>query len=91
MNCNERADLTGSRMLPNTTAADLLAQATGAGEPTVVDELAPTGRLAVVERTGPVGKAAIYCRAEEGFGRRDLFDATPPVLAGFQPQPGFAF
>ncbi|MFN3522315.1 MAG: protein-L-isoaspartate O-methyltransferase family protein [Phenylobacterium sp.] len=56
-----------------------------------LNALAPTGRLAVVERTGPVGKAAIYCRAEEGFGRRDLFDATPPVLAGFQPQPGFAF
>ena len=49
------------------------------------------GRLGVVERDGPVGKACMYVRAEDGVGRRELFDATPPVLAGFAPQPGFAF
>jgi protein-L-isoaspartate(D-aspartate) O-methyltransferase len=49
------------------------------------------GRLGVVERDGPVGKAALYVRAEDGTGRRDLFDATPPVLQGFAAQHGFAF
>jgi len=49
------------------------------------------GRLGVVERDGPVGKAVLYVRAEEGAGRRDLFDATPPVLKGFAAQHGFAF
>lgn len=49
------------------------------------------GRLGIVERDGPVGKAVIYVRAEDGLGRRDLFDATPPVLPGFAAQPGFAF
>ena len=49
------------------------------------------GRLGVVERDGPVGKAVLYVRAEDGVGRRDLFDATPPVLPGFAAQHGFAF
>jgi protein-L-isoaspartate(D-aspartate) O-methyltransferase len=56
-----------------------------------IKALALGGRLALVERDGPVGKACLYVRAEDGVGRRDLFDATPPVLAGFQPEPGFAF
>lgn len=49
------------------------------------------GRLGIVERDGPVGKAVIYVLAEDGVGRRDLFDATPPVLQGFAAQHGFAF
>jgi len=49
------------------------------------------GRLAVVERDGPVGKACLYVCAEDGFGRRVLFDSTPPVLAGFEAEAGFAF
>ena len=53
--------------------------------------LKPGGRLGIVERDGPVGQAVIYVRAEEGVGRRDLFDATPPVLQGFAAQHGFAF
>jgi len=53
--------------------------------------LAMNGRLGVVERDGPVGKAGLYVRAADGIGRRDLFDGFPPVLAGFEPQHGFAF
>jgi protein-L-isoaspartate(D-aspartate) O-methyltransferase len=53
--------------------------------------LALGGRLGVVERDGPVGKACLYVRAQDGIGRRDLFDATPPVLAGFEARRGFAF
>jgi protein-L-isoaspartate(D-aspartate) O-methyltransferase len=53
--------------------------------------LALNGRLAVVERDGPVGKACLYINAEDGIGRRELFDATPPVLAGLEVQHGFAF
>ena len=49
------------------------------------------GRLGVVERDGPVGRAVLYVRGEDGAGRRDLFDATPPVLPGFVAQHGFAF
>lgn len=53
--------------------------------------LAPNGRLGVVERDGPVGKACLYLRSDDGIGRRDLFDAFPPVMAGFEPSHGFAF
>jgi protein-L-isoaspartate(D-aspartate) O-methyltransferase len=53
--------------------------------------LAHDGRLGVIERQGPVGQAAIYLRTEEGVARRSIFDATPPVLGGFEPAPGFAF
>lgn len=53
--------------------------------------LALGGRLGVVERDGPVGKACIYVRAADGVGRRQVFDATPPVMAGFESHPGFAF
>ncbi len=39
--------------------------------------LAQGGRLAVIERDGPVGRAVIYVQAEDGVGRRAVFDATP--------------
>ena len=53
--------------------------------------LAPAGRLGVVERNGPVGKATLYTRTETGLARREVFDATPRYLAGFEPEQGFAF
>jgi protein-L-isoaspartate(D-aspartate) O-methyltransferase len=53
--------------------------------------LATNGRLGLVERSGPVGKACLYVKAADGVGRRELFDGFPPVLAGFEPQHGFAF
>jgi protein-L-isoaspartate(D-aspartate) O-methyltransferase len=49
------------------------------------------GRLGVVERSGIVGKGCVYVRGEEGVGRRELFDAFPPLNAGFEPERGFAF
>ena len=58
---------------------------------TWLDALASRGRLAVVERDGPVGKACLYVKAADGVGRRELFDGFPPLLAGFEPQHGFAF
>jgi protein-L-isoaspartate(D-aspartate) O-methyltransferase len=83
---------------------DLAATAPGAAYDVVISEgavaqapkawisaLEVGGRLGVVERDGPVGKAVLYVRTMEGIGRRDLFDATPPVLEGFEAQHGFAF
>jgi protein-L-isoaspartate(D-aspartate) O-methyltransferase len=59
--------------------------------PAWIATLALGGRLGLVERDGPVGKACLYVRAEDGVGRRELFDSFSPVLAGFEPQAGFAF
>lgn len=48
------------------------------------------GRLAVVERDGPVGRAALYVRSAEGVSRRELFDAAPAVLRELAPPAEFA-
>ena len=53
--------------------------------------LAVGGRLGVVERDGPVGRAMLYLKSEGDVGARPLFDSTPPVLAGFAAERGFAF
>jgi protein-L-isoaspartate(D-aspartate) O-methyltransferase len=53
--------------------------------------LSPGGRLGVVVRNGPVGKATLYTRTKTEIGRREVFDATPPVLAGFEAETRFAF
>ncbi len=49
------------------------------------------GRMAVVERKGPVGRAELWLRTPHGVGRRDLFDCAAPVMAGFEPKPTFVF
>jgi protein-L-isoaspartate(D-aspartate) O-methyltransferase len=64
--------------------------AVGRAPPAWIAALALRGRLAVVERDGPVGKACIYLCAEDGVGRREVFDATPPVMAGFAAEHRFA-
>jgi protein-L-isoaspartate(D-aspartate) O-methyltransferase len=53
--------------------------------------LAVGGRLAVVERNGPVGQARLYARVGETVGARYLFDCTPPIMAGFEARRGFVF
>ena len=54
--------------------------------------IAHGGRLGLVERDGPVGRARLHLRAEDGvLASRQLFDAAPPMLKGFEPARGFAF
>ena len=55
------------------------------------DQLAEGGRLAVIVRKGPVGKATIYTRSSAGIGERVIFDAHATVLPGFEAEPGFTF
>ncbi len=55
-----------------------------------LDALAPGGRLAVVERQGPVGRAVLYVRGRDGFSRAEMFNAAPPLLAELTPSPTFA-
>ena len=56
------------------------------------DATAVFGRLAVVERAGPGGKAVLYLRGEDGLlGRREVFDASPHLLPGFEMAPAFSF
>jgi protein-L-isoaspartate(D-aspartate) O-methyltransferase len=53
--------------------------------------LKPGGRLAVVLRDGPVGKARLFVRTGTGASSREVFDATPPMLGGFEKRPTFQF
>ena len=80
-----------------------LAQPAGEGYDLIVSEAATPvrpdawlaalkvgGRLAVVERAGPAGKAVLYVKGASGVSRRELFDSAPPVLAELAPEPAFA-
>jgi len=53
--------------------------------------LADGGRLGVIVRKGPIGKTRVYLKTDADIGWREVFDATPPILAGFEPAVGFAF
>ncbi len=65
--------------------------AVSATPPAWIEALALGGRLAVVERTGPVGKARVYLKGEGGVGARESFDAMASLLPGFEPLQQFAF
>lgn len=54
-------------------------------------QLAQGGRLGVIVREGPVGKARIYTRAEPSVSFRIAFDAFPPVAPGLVKPRTFAF
>ncbi|MDO1559720.1 protein-L-isoaspartate O-methyltransferase [Brevundimonas sp. 2R-24] len=54
-----------------------------------IDALGEGGRLGVVERNGPVGKARLFLKTAHGVSHRELFDATPQTLAGFEKRPTF--
>ncbi len=53
--------------------------------------LKPGGRLGVVLKDGPVGRARIYLRLENGFSEREAFDSMPSTLPGFERIPSFQF
>nr|WP_238934816.1 protein-L-isoaspartate O-methyltransferase [Maricaulis parjimensis] len=55
------------------------------------DQLADGGRLVVIVRKGPVGKATVFTKSSAGIGERVVFDATATVLPGFEAETGFAF
>jgi protein-L-isoaspartate(D-aspartate) O-methyltransferase len=54
-------------------------------------QLAEEGRLVAIRRRGAEGQGVIYLRQQGKTGRRMLFDATAPVLAGFRQPVGFVF
>jgi len=56
-----------------------------------IEALAPNGRLGVVVRQGPTGALRLYRRAPDGTGWRAVFDAAPPILAGYEAKGGFVF
>ena len=43
------------------------------------------------EMVNGAGRAVLYRRDGGAVGRRELFDAQPPLLPGFEPEPSFVF
>jgi protein-L-isoaspartate(D-aspartate) O-methyltransferase len=54
-------------------------------------QLAPGGRLGVIVREGPAGKARVYTRAEDTVAFRTEFDAFPRVAPGLHRPRTFTF
>lgn len=53
-------------------------------------QLSNGGRLAVIMKSGPIGRATIYTKSGEAIGDRVVFDANAPFLPGFEPVKTFA-
>lgn len=84
-------DATGTT--PDVGAYDVIVSEGAVAEtpPFWIQALKTGGRLGVVERNGPVGKALVYLKSDGDVGSRTVFDATPPYLAGHEPRKSFAF
>ena len=57
----------------------------------LLDQLKDGGRLAAVRSDGSVGQATVWRRHGTSFDARPAFDATAPLLPGFEKRPGFVF
>ncbi len=53
--------------------------------------LAEGGRLGMVVRDGPVGRARIYTKSGAATAFRTVFDAAPSLIQGFEKKPVFIF
>ncbi|MEM6850357.1 MAG: protein-L-isoaspartate O-methyltransferase [Pseudomonadota bacterium] len=63
----------------------------GAAPNALFEQLSAGGRLAAIVMQGPVGKATIFRKGKDGaVGRTVAFDATAPILPGFEPAKTFS-
>jgi protein-L-isoaspartate(D-aspartate) O-methyltransferase len=54
-------------------------------------QLKDGGRLVAIETSGPIGCCMVWTRAGDALSARSAFDATAPVLPGFDVAPAFTF
>lgn len=54
-------------------------------------QVAPGGRMAVIVRNGPAGRARLYTRSQETVAYREVFDSAPPIVPGLERPRAFAF
>ena len=57
----------------------------------LVEQLGEGGRLVAIFRDGPAGRCRVLTRAGQAVSDRALFDATAPVLPGFDRPSEFVF
>ena len=72
---------------------DVIVVEGGVGEvpAALIDQLKPGGRMAAIMMEGALGRCMVGLKAEDGMNWRWSFDATAPVLPGFEKQTIFAF
>ena len=58
---------------------------------TIIDQLKTGGRIIAIVVDGPVGQARIGLKSDTGLSWRRAFDATAPVLPGFEAEKAFEF
>lgn len=58
---------------------------------TWLDQLANGGRLVSIKQNGAVGVCSVYTRSGDAVGERVAFDASAPILPGFEPKEAFVF
>lgn len=59
--------------------------------PQIEGQLAEGGRMAVIIQNGKVGRATIITRNKDNFVAVELFDASAPLLPGFEQESEFVF
>lgn len=57
----------------------------------LLKQLKDGGRMVAIWRDGAMGQCRVTRRVGDDFNTRRVFDASAPVLAGFQAPPAFAF
>lgn len=57
----------------------------------LLDQLADGGRLGAIRMAGVVGQCCIWQRSGDSVSSRPIFNATAPVLRGFDVSPTFVF
>jgi protein-L-isoaspartate(D-aspartate) O-methyltransferase len=58
---------------------------------TIAAQVKPGGRIVAIFMDGPLGQCRLGSRTEAGVAWRNVFDATAPVLLGFEKSREFAF
>ena len=78
---------------PKAAPFDVILIEGGAGHvpAALTDQLAPGGRIGAILQQGAAGQAKIGHRTEAGVSWWRAFDATAPLLPGFEPVESFAF
>ena len=65
--------------------------AAGAKMSALTNQLANGGRMAAVVMDGPIGRCDVWLKSGGAISARRVFDATAPVLPGFEPEEQFVF
>lgn len=56
-----------------------------------ISQLANRGRLVCIVQNGPMGRGTVFMKSGEQVGERVVFDASAPILPGFEREAAFVF